>query len=193
MGDPVWPPANMPVFYGRVDPAPTERKKPMQNYMRIEIPAKSSNESLARSVVAAFAAQLDITMEDMQDIKTAVSEAVTNAIIHGYGVYSEGDKHDENDTTSPPGEVCMSLRIEGRTLYVQVSDNGAGIADIAQARQPLFTTLPEAERSGLGFTVMENFMDRVDVVSSPGKGTCVDMVKQLPVAGHTPVPTGGQA
>jgi len=135
----------------------------VDNYMKLEIPGKSQNEAFARVAVAAFAAQADPTIDEISDIKTAVSEAVTNAIIHGY----------ENG----PGIIMISSVLTGSRLEITVVDYGTGIADIEQARQPLYTTKPELERSGMGFTIMENFMDEFTVTSSPGQGTTVTMVK----------------
>ncbi len=137
----------------------------IDNEMRLEFLSKSQNESFARSVVAAFVAQLDPTIEELAEVKTAVSEAVTNAIIHGYSCGS--------------GNVVIVSRISGNTVEIEVSDSGQGIEDIELARQPLFTSKPELERSGMGFTVMETFMDKVDIESYPGKGTIVRMTKTL--------------
>ncbi|HBM81083.1 MAG: anti-sigma F factor [Clostridiales bacterium] len=134
-----------------------------ENNMKLEIPSKSQNEAFARAVVGAFASQLDPTIEEISDIRTAVSEAVTNSIIHGY----------ENTE----GKVTIIADIKDNKLTVEVIDEGKGIEDIEKARQPLFTTKPELERSGMGFTVMETFMDTVDVYSKPGKGTRVVMTK----------------
>ena len=136
-----------------------------KNEMRLSFPAKSENESLARMCVAAFAAAVDPTVADLDDVRTAVSEAVTNAIIHGY------------DGTD--GWVGINCSLNDRELTVEVCDEGVGIADVKQAREPLFTTKPELERSGMGFTVMEAFMDGVDVDSEEGRGTRVVMRKQL--------------
>lgn len=136
-----------------------------QNQMKLEFPSKSSNESFARVVVAAFAAQLDPTIEELADVKTAVSEAVTNAIIHGYE-----DK---------PGTITLNCSINGRKITVEVIDYGKGIEDIELARQPLYTSKPELERSGMGFTVMETFMDSLEVESEQGKGTRVVMTKEF--------------
>lgn len=128
--------------------------------------SRSANEGFSRSAVSAFFAQLDPTLEEIADIKTAVSEAVTNAIVHGYA-----------DTI---GIVYINAYIlENRKVVVDVKDKGKGIADVEEAMQPLFTTSPETERSGLGFTLMESFMDKLKVRSVPGKGTCVHMVKTL--------------
>ena len=137
----------------------------VSNYIKLEFPSKSVNEGYARSAVAAFAAQLDPTMEELGDIRTAVSEAVTNAIVHAYP-----------DTL---GKVSVKLRIrEGHVLEIVVKDWGVGIADVEQARTPLFTTGNE-ERSGMGFTIMESFMDTVRVRSTPGKGTTVTMARKI--------------
>ncbi|MBZ4663206.1 MAG: anti-sigma factor [Caloramator sp.] len=134
-----------------------------KNEMKLEFPSKSVNESFARVVVAAFASQLDPTLEELSDVKTAVSEAVTNAIIHGY-----------EDTE---GMVTLRCKIEDNKLTIEVEDNGKGIENVELARQPLYTSRPELERSGMGFTVMETFMDSVEVFSEPGKGTKVIMTK----------------
>jgi stage II sporulation protein AB (anti-sigma F factor) len=136
-----------------------------QNEMKLEIPSKSQNESFARAVVAAFASQLDPTISELSDVRTSVSEAVTNAIIHGY---------DNN-----PGVVIIKCRIEDNKLYVEIIDHGKGIEDVELARQPLYTSKPELERSGMGFTVMETFMDTLEVESVPGEGTSVKMIKEF--------------
>ena len=135
------------------------------NEMKLEFPSRSQNESFARAVVAAFVTQLDPTIEELSEVKTAVSEAVTNAIIHGYS----------NDI----GNIVILSRISGYTVEIEISDGGQGIPDIELARQPLFTSKPELERSGMGFTVMQTFMDKVEVESCPGKGTTVRMTKTL--------------
>lgn len=135
------------------------------NYMKLEFLSKSQNESFARVVVAAFAAQLDPTIEEISDIKTAVSEAVTNAIIHGY----------ENRL----GTIILEAAIEGRKIVVIVRDTGKGIEDLKMAMEPFYTSKPELERSGMGFTVMETFMDELEVKSELGKGTVVKMVKEF--------------
>lgn len=133
------------------------------NEMKLEFVSKSSNEAFARVVAAAFASQLDPTIEELADIKTAVSEAVTNAIIHGY----------ENGS----GIITMICRQFVKSLEIEISDNGKGIEDIEKARQPLFTSKPDMERSGMGFTVMESFMDKLEVRSKPGEGTTVVLYK----------------
>ena len=135
------------------------------NYITLECLSRSANEAFARGAVACFAAQLDPTLEELGDIKTAVSEAVTNAIVHAYP-----------DTL---GKVMVRLRIkEGNLLEILVKDWGVGIADVDQARTPLFTTGNE-ERSGMGFTIMESFMDTLKVRSTPGKGTAVTMARKI--------------
>ena len=135
------------------------------NYMTIEFPSKSSNEAFARTAVACFAAQLDPTLEELGDIRTAVSEAVTNCIVHAY--------------PERLGTITLRLRLlEGGELEIQVKDKGVGIPDVAQAREPLFTTGSE-ERSGMGFTIMESFMDRLTVRSAPGRGTTITMRKRI--------------
>ncbi len=135
----------------------------IDNVMKLEFLSKSQNESFARSVVAAFIAQLDPTIDELADVKTAVSEAVTNAIIHGY----------ENKL----GTVEIVARIMSRTVEIEITDSGKGIENIEVARQPLYTSKPELERSGMGFTVMESFMDEVEVSSVPYQGTTIKMRK----------------
>ena len=136
-----------------------------QNHMQVIFDAKSVNESLARMVVTAFMTDMNPTLEQISDVKTAVSEAVTNAIIHGY----------ENKEDSV--ELCCDR--DGQQLIVTVEDHGVGIVDIEQARNPFYTTKPELERSGLGFTFMEAFMDKVEVCSQLGVGTKVVMWKYI--------------
>ncbi len=134
--------------------------------MQLQFTALSQNESFARVTVAAFVAQLDPNMDELTEIKTVVSEAVTNAIIHGYN----------ND---PSGTVFISVKIEDSFIELEIKDEGSGILDIEEARQPLFTTKPELERSGMGFTIMENFMDEIDVHSELGIGTTIRLRKHL--------------
>ena len=137
----------------------------VRNYITLEFPSRSANEGFARSAVAAFAVQLDPTLEELGDIKTAVSEAVTNAIVHAYP-----------DTI---GKIAVKCRIlEGEVLEVSVRDWGRGIADVERAREPLFTTGGE-ERSGMGFTIMESFMDSLRVTSKEGQGTKVTMRRRI--------------
>ncbi|HHV73710.1 MAG TPA: anti-sigma F factor [Thermoanaerobacterium sp.] len=135
------------------------------NKMELKFLSKSQNESFARTVIAAFAAQLDPTVEEIADIKTAVSEAVTNSIIHGY----EGKIE----------YIMLKAEIEGNKLTVEVIDNGVGIEDIEKAMEPLYTTKPDEDRSGMGFTVMQTFMDELVVESEKGKGTKVRMTKYI--------------
>ncbi len=137
----------------------------IENQVTLEFPSRSANEGFARTAAACFAAQLDPTLEEVNDIKTAVSEAVTNAIVHAY--------------PDVIGKVSMKLRIrEGHILEIAVKDWGVGIADVDRARTPLFTTGNE-ERSGMGFTIMESFMDTLKVRSAPGKGTTVTMARKI--------------
>lgn len=134
--------------------------------MKMTIAGYSKNESLARMCVAAFASQLDPTIEEISDIKSAVSEAVTNCIVHAY--------------PNSIGDISIQLRIvNSDSLYIKIKDSGIGIADVKKAMEPLFTTSPETERAGLGFAVMESFMDKLSVRSKSGKGTTVTMVKRL--------------
>lgn len=137
-----------------------------QNETIIILQSRSSNEGYARAAVASFFAQLDPTVEELCDIRTAVSEAVTNAIVHGY--------------REKVGPVRITARIyEGGRISVTVKDQGCGIPDISKAMEPLFTTSPDGERSGLGFSVMQSFMDKLKVRSTPGKGTTVTMERKL--------------
>ncbi|PLT28270.1 anti-sigma F factor [Peribacillus deserti] len=138
----------------------------MKNEMNLQFSALSQNESFARVAVAAFIAQLDPTMDELTEIKTVVSEAVTNSIIHGY----------ESD---PTGVVFISVTIEEDSVELTIRDEGIGIDDVEEARQPLFTTKPDLERSGMGFTIMENFMDDIKVISHKGEGTIIRLKKQL--------------
>ena len=136
------------------------------NEMRLDFPALAENEGFARMVVSGFMLPLNPTLEELADVKTAVSEAVTNAIIHGYG--------------GQPGTVRMHGRYTSEgLLYIDVVDRGRGIADVEHARQPFFTTSEGEERSGMGFTVMESFMDRVEVKSAVGEGTTVRLFKRI--------------
>lgn len=135
------------------------------NYIKLEFPSKSANEGMARSAVAAFAVQLDPTLDELGDIKTAVSEAVTNAIVHAY--------------PSQIGTVWLKARIlGGEYLEITVKDRGKGIEDVQKAQEPLYTTGGD-DRSGMGFTIMENFMDKLRVRSKPGKGTTVVMLRRI--------------
>ena len=141
-------------------------KAKIVNEMRFKFPSLSVNESVARSVVAAFCSQLDPNAMEIADIKCAVSEAVTNAIVHGY--------------RNTVGQDVLHIAVrEDRIVKIEIKDHGCGMADVKQARQPLFTTDAENERSGMGFTVMESFCDAVKVWSKPQKGTVVVLWKQL--------------
>ena len=140
-------------------------RRMLENEMSLRFPGRSSNEGFARAAVACFAAQLDPTLNELEDIKTAVSEAVTNAIVHGYPEHM--------------GDIQLKVRIlSGSVIEIIVRDQGRGIQDVEQARTPMFTTGGE-ERSGMGFTIMESFMDKLSVRSKPGKGTTVTMRKKL--------------
>ena len=136
-----------------------------ENYMTLEFPSKSCNEAFARSAVACFAAQLDPTMEELGDIRTAVSEAVTNCIVHAY--------------PNELGSITLRCHIlKGQTLDIVLKDKGIGIPDIEQARRPMYTT-GGSDRSGMGFTIMESFMTELEISSAPGKGTTVHMRRRL--------------
>ncbi|MBE7027834.1 MAG: anti-sigma F factor [Ruminococcaceae bacterium] len=135
------------------------------NKMKLEFPSLSGNESFARATVAAFVSQLDPTVEEIADIKTALSEGVTNAVIHGYG-----DKI---------GIIKIECEINDKTVKLIVEDNGKGIADKEKARQPFYTESDGEERSGMGFTVMETFMDSLEIISKTGEGTKLIMTKEI--------------
>ena len=139
-------------------------EKPLQEVMTLTIDSLSANEEFARVVVAVFATRMNPTLEEIDDIKTAVSEAVTNAVIHGY--------------QNKEGKISIEAAVQENVLSVTISDDGVGISNIERAMEPMFSTLPE-ERSGMGFSFMEAFMDRVEVVSAPGKGTSVTMRKKI--------------
>ncbi|MBR1692195.1 MAG: anti-sigma F factor [Lachnospiraceae bacterium] len=184
----------------------------MKNEMKLEFSACSVNEGLARIAVAAFMAGMNPTLEEVEDVKTAVSEAVTNCIIHGYGMPEEetdemqyqmpdtvadggaaerkdgasGEteklqyhQKEKNEVETQQGKVYIICRIHHHILDVEIRDYGVGIADIAKAMEPLYTTKPEQERSGMGFAFMEAFMDELLVESRPGEGTCVKMKKYV--------------
>lgn len=140
-------------------------KEQFENEMKLEFISKSSNEAFARITVAAFASQLDPTIEELADIKTAVSEAVTNCIIHGY----------ENRI----GIVKVYAKLIKNEITIEISDNGKGIENIEMAKEPLYTTKPNLERSGMGFTIMESFMDSMEVQSIVGLGTKIIMTKTI--------------
>ncbi len=136
------------------------------NSIKFTMPSLSVNESTARAVVSSFLIQCDPTVEELSDIRTAVSEAVTNAVVHAY--------------RGKTGTIELTVKLlRGREIYIRVKDKGCGIPDIKKAMEPLFTTAPEEERSGLGFSVMESFMDKLTVRSAEGKGTSVTMRKRL--------------
>ncbi|MBR5313440.1 MAG: anti-sigma F factor [Clostridia bacterium] len=138
----------------------------MINEVRLTFPSVSANEAFARSAAASFCAQLNPTFDEVSDIKCAVSEAVTNAVVHGY--------------RDALGEIQLLMKLtDDRVFRAEIRDKGCGIADVEEAMRPLFTTDPENERSGMGFTIIENFMDSLRVVSSTGKGTRVIMTKKL--------------
>lgn len=136
------------------------------NKMQLKLPALSANEGMARAAVAAFCAQLDPAAIEIADIKCAVSEAVTNCIVHAY--------------KNSGGTIYINVSLlEGRVAKIEIKDKGCGIENVAEARQPLFTTDAASERSGMGFTVMESFMDHLRVTSKPGRGTSVTMLKSF--------------
>lgn len=139
-----------------------------KNEMRLDFTSMAENVAFARMVISAFVMRIDPMLDELNDVQTAVSEAVSNAILHGYG-----------DT---PGMVRMAAKLEDRSLCVEIVDCGVGIKDIDKAREPLFTSRPDMERSGMGFTVMESFMDSLVVESTPGRGTTVRMTKHFAAA-----------
>lgn len=147
----------------------------MSNYMKLEISAVGENESFARSVVAGFCLPLNPTLTELSDIKTAVSEAVTNCIVHGYQRRGEDKRITIECTTRENVENGVGQ------LHIVISDNGCGIADVEQAKTPFFTTLESEERSGMGFTIMQAFMHEFSVESEVGKGTRITMVKKIGV------------
>lgn len=135
------------------------------NRMKLEFKSASQNERFARSVVSAFILELDPTLQELSDIKTAVSEAVTNSVIHGYG--------------GADGTIILEGIINGREVELIITDHGAGIENIEQAMEPMYTGMPDSERSGLGFTIMQTFMDELEVESTPGRGTRIIMRKTI--------------
>ena len=140
-------------------------KSEFENEMKLEFVSKSSNEAFARITVAAFASQLDPTIEELADIKTAVSEAVTNCIIHGYD--------------NRQGIVKVAAKLKENEIIIEISDKGKGIENIEIAKEPLYTTKPNLERSGMGFTIMESFMDSMEIESIVGLGTKITMTKKI--------------
>lgn len=168
-----------PVFYP-INPVPhksrrkdgSDTMKTPLNEMTLTFLSRSANEAFARAAAASFLVQLDPTVEELSDVRTAVSEAVTNCIVHAY--------------KDAIGKITLTLRIwEGRRITVKIRDTGCGIPNVKQAMEPLFTTAPSEERSGLGFAVMQVFMDRVTVRSTPGKGTIVTLEKTLSARGNS--------
>ncbi len=137
----------------------------MKNTMKIIFPAIPENESLARTVCAAFVLELDPTVEEMSEIRTAVSEAVTNSVIHGYG--------------GKGGDIEIAAELEDRTVTYTIKDKGCGIENIEKAKEPLYSGSGDSERSGMGFSIMEAFMDELEVESEPGRGTVVKLVKRI--------------
>ena len=150
----------------------------MDNRIKMELEAIPQNEGFARVAAAAFIAPLNPTLEEIDDVKTAVSEAVTNAIIHGYENDSKAAKKTDNTQ-----KVRLHCAFTGKLLVIEVEDKGVGIPDVEQAMEPLFTTKPDKERSGMGFSFMEAFMDELEVESVPGEGTLIRMQKEI---GYTP-------
>lgn len=142
-------------------------KSEFENEMKLEFVSKSSNEAFARIAVAAFASQLDPTIDELADIKTAVSEAVTNSIIHAYD--------------NRQGIVKVQARLKNNKIIIEISDRGKGIENIDMAKEPLYTTKPNLERSGMGFTIMESFMDNMEIQSIVGLGTKITMEKEIKV------------
>lgn len=140
------------------------------NEMTVSFSSNAQNESFARMVIAAFITGTNPTLEEVSDVKTAVSEAVTNSIIHGYRKKS--------------GQVTVSAKVTGRKIYIEVIDFGDGIIDVKKAMEPMYTTGPEEERSGMGFSFMEAFMDKIEVESKVGEGTTVKMWKEIGTAGR---------
>lgn len=138
----------------------------MRNSMNLEFTSLSANEAFARVTVASFITQLDPTMDELTEIKTVVSEAVTNAIIHGY--------NDQNHQ-----KIYISCTLDDDVVELVIQDDGVGIDNVEEAKQPLYTSKPELERSGMGFTIMENFMDKVEIISGPDQGTTVKLIKEL--------------
>ncbi len=140
-------------------------KETIENEMELQFISKSTNEAFARITVAAFASQLDPTIEELADIKTAVSEAVTNCIIHGYD--------------NKQGIIKINAKLQENEIIIKISDNGKGIENIDVAKEPLYTTKPNLERSGMGFTIMESFMDSMKVESIVGLGTKITLTKTI--------------
>ena len=145
-------------------------KLEIDNAIEIKMEAKQENEKLARNLIASFLLELNPSIEEISDVKTVISEAVTNCIVHGYN--------------KGKGIVAIQAKLSGKTLFLKISDNGVGIQDIKKAMQPFFTTKPDEERSGLGFTVMETFMDELEVSANSNGGVVVCMAKEILSAGY---------
>ena len=143
----------------------------MKNYLKLEFPALSENEPFARGTVAAFCVRLNPSLDELSDVKTAVSEAVTNCIVHAYA--------------GGEGNICIECEAEDDTLHIKISDRGRGIEDVARAVEPFFTTLGDEERSGMGFTIMQTFMTTFKVESKLGGGTTVTMTKRFAAGSET--------
>ena len=143
----------------------------MKNYLKLEFPALSENEPFARGTVAAFCVRLNPSLDELSDVKTAVSEAVTNCIVHAYA--------------GGEGSICIECEAEDDTLHIKISDRGRGIEDVARAFEPFFTTLGDEERSGMGFTIMQTFMTTFKVESKLGGGTTVTMTKRFAAGSET--------
>lgn len=149
------------------------------NHISLSFDAISENEAFARMTAAMFMAQLNPTLDDVEDVKTAVSEAVTNAIIHGYEMGDDNISSAQAAEEKSCPQVHMDCSYIGRELYIEISDSGVGIQDVAKAMEPLYTSKPQLDRSGMGFSFMEAFMDALTVTSEPGHGTTVKMKKVL--------------
>ena len=154
----------------------------MENVLKMEFSALAENEAFARAAAAAFIMPLDPTLEELTEIKTAVSEAVSNCVIHGYGIADkESAERGEPEAGGEPMVFMECIMKSGGKLVIKIEDKGVGIDDVEKAMEPLFTTGNDEERSGMGFTVMESFMDKLKVRSEKGKGTTVIMTKQLDI------------
>ena len=149
------------------------KKRSVLNYVKTSFPAKSINESMSRMIVSSITCQLDPTIDELADIKTAVSEAVTNCIVHGYG-------NNSNQLIKPAGVIRLyACYYDDNSIRITIKDGGRGIGDVKKAMQPLYTTDESGERSGMGFSIMQSFMDKIKVISSPGKGTSVIFEKKI--------------
>ena len=154
------------------------KKRVILNQIKSSFPAKSINESLGRMIVASFVCQLDPTIDELADIKTAVSEAVTNCIVHGYGYGNSSENR--NRLTKSGGEINLyACYYDDNSVKIIIKDKGRGIDDIKKAMQPLYTTDESGERSGMGFSIMQSFMDKIKVISKPGAGTSIIFEKKI--------------